>query len=84
MSNVTVLGAGIAGCGAVYQLAAEGVASTMYEQKPYAGGHTASFHHQEGFIFDDGPHISFTANERIQRLLAENVNKPIGCLFNGE
>jgi protoporphyrinogen oxidase len=75
MSNVIVLGAGIAGCGAVYQLAAEGVSSTMFEQKPYAGGHTASFHHREGFIFDDGPHISFTTNERIQCLLAENVNQ---------
>jgi protoporphyrinogen oxidase len=38
------------------------------------GGHAATFHHPEGFVFDDGPHISFTADRRIQGLLAANVN----------
>jgi len=46
----------------------------MYDKNPYIGGHTASFETDDGFIFDDGPHISFTEDERIQELLAENIN----------
>jgi len=54
MTQVVILGAGMAGFGAAHRLHGEGVGSVMYEQKPYHGGHTASFH-RDGFIFDDGP-----------------------------
>ena len=33
--------------------------TVLYEKNPYHGGHTAS-HHMDGFIFDEGPHVSFT------------------------
>lgn len=73
MTKVAILGAGIAGLGASYFLNSEGIRPTVYEKEPYYGGHTASFNHN-GFIFDDGPHISFTKNKRIQKLFAESVN----------
>jgi len=73
MPRVAILGAGIAGLGASYFLNNEGIKSTVYEKESYFGGHTASFYH-DGFIFDNGPHISFTKNKRIQELFAESVN----------
>jgi protoporphyrinogen oxidase len=73
MTKVAILGAGMAGLGAAYRLRQEGVSSTVYDKLPYHGGHAASFVHEEGFIFDDGPHISFTKDERIQELFADSV-----------
>jgi protoporphyrinogen oxidase len=45
----------------------------MYEQRSYHGGHTASHSFEGGWTFDEGPHISFTKDERIQRLFEESV-----------
>lgn len=73
MTDVVILGAGMAGFGAAHRLHAEGVRPVMFEQKAWPGGHTASFHQAGGFIFDDGPHISFTKDERIQQLFADSV-----------
>jgi len=75
MSSVVILGAGMAGAGAAHRLHAEGMSSVMFEQKPYPGGHTASFRHPGGWVFDDGPHISFTKDERIQKMFAESVGQ---------
>ena len=72
--SVTVLGAGMAGFGAASHFHAEGVPATIYEEKPYFGGHTSSYTSPNGFTFDEGGHISFTKEERIQKLLADNVN----------
>jgi protoporphyrinogen oxidase len=72
--KISILGSGMAGCGAAHFLDAEGITSVMYDKNPYYGGHTASHHYDSGFTFDEGPHISFTSVERIQKLLAENVN----------
>src|SRR6516162_8572938 len=73
--NIVVLGTGMAGFGAAYRLHAEGVAPTMYDKNSYHGGHTASFRFESGFLFDMGPHISFTKDTRIQDLFAESVNQ---------
>jgi protoporphyrinogen oxidase len=73
-NDIAILGAGIAGFGAADRFFSEGIKSTMYERRSYYGGHTASFKFKEGFIFDDGPHISFTQNERIQKIFAGNVD----------
>ncbi|MEM8805104.1 MAG: FAD-dependent oxidoreductase [Cyanobacteria bacterium P01_G01_bin.38] len=75
MSEIAILGAGMAGFGAAHQLANEGVSAKIYDQKPYHGGHTASFKYEDKYIFDEGPHISFTKIERIQQLFADNVNQ---------
>ena len=75
MEKIVVLGTGMAGCGAAYRLRAEGRRAILYDRNPYFGGHTASFQHPEGFLFDIGPHISFTKDARIQELFAENVGQ---------
>jgi protoporphyrinogen oxidase len=73
--NIVVLGTGMAGFGAAYRLHAEGLTPVMFDKNSYYGGHTASFRSERGFLFDVGPHISFTKDSRIQELLAENVDQ---------
>lgn len=73
--NIVVLGSGMAGFGAAYRLNAEGISPVMYDKNSYHGGHTASFRNQSGFLFDIGPHISFTKDTRIQQLFAESVDQ---------
>lgn len=73
--NVVVLGSGMASLGAAYRLHAEGVTPTMYDKNEYCGGHTASFRFESGFLFDMGPHISFTKDPRIQDLFADSVDQ---------
>ncbi len=47
----------------------------MFDKNNYLGGHTASFRNSAGFLFDVGPHISFTKDVRIQELFAESVGQ---------
>ena len=75
MPNIVVLGSGMAGFGAAYRLHAEGITPVMYDKNHYYGGHTASFRNESGFLFDVGPHISFTKDTRIQNLFAESVDQ---------
>jgi protoporphyrinogen oxidase len=63
----------MAGFGAAMRLAAENRRPVVYDQNSYYGGHTASFRDAKGFLFDLGPHISFTKDERVQKFLADNV-----------
>ncbi|MEM1182707.1 MAG: NAD(P)-binding protein [Acidobacteriota bacterium] len=72
MSDVVILGAGMAGLGAAHRLRAEGVPSVIYDKNSYPGGHAASFRHGD-FTFDDGPHVSFTRDPRVQQLFADAV-----------
>lgn len=74
--NIAMLGSGMAGFGATYRLREEGLVPTIYDKNSYPFGHTVSFVHEDsGFIFDDGPHVSFTKDERIKALLAEFVQE---------
>ena len=73
MSTV-ILGSGMAGFGAMHRLQAEGLKPRLYDRASRCGGHTVSHRTDTGFTFDDGPHISFTKNERIQTLLADNID----------
>ena len=73
--NIVVLGTGMAGFGAAHRLHAEGITPVMYDKNAYYGGHTASFRYETGFLFDVGPHISFTKDPRIQELFADSVNQ---------
>lgn len=75
MPNIVVLGSGMAGFGAAYRLHSEGIKPVMYDKNDYLGGHTASFRSEPGFLFDVGPHISFTKDPRIQELFAESVDQ---------
>jgi protoporphyrinogen oxidase len=74
MPNIVILGSGMAGFGAAYRFHTKGITPVIYEGSPYYGGHTASFLYDSGFLFDIGPHISFTKDTRIQDLLAESVH----------
>jgi protoporphyrinogen oxidase len=73
--NVVVLGTGMAGFGAAYRLHADGITPVMYDKNAYYGGHTTSFRYETGFLFDVGPHISFTKDTRIQELFADSVDQ---------
>jgi protoporphyrinogen oxidase len=73
--NVVVLGSGMGGFGAAYRLHAEGIMPVMYDKNSYYGGHTTSVQYETGFIFDVGPHISFTKDARIQDLYADSVDQ---------
>ncbi len=65
----------MAGFGAAHRLHAEGITPVMYDKNSYYGGHTASFRYETGFLFDVGPHISFTKDTRIQELFADSVDQ---------
>lgn len=75
MPNIVILGSGMGGFGAAHRFHAEGITPVMYDKNDYHGGHTASFRYDSGFIFDQGPHISFTKDPRIQELFADAVNQ---------
>jgi protoporphyrinogen oxidase len=75
MERIAILGSGMAGFGAAHRLHEDGMPSIMYDKNAYHGGHTASFKHDSGFIFDEGPHVSFTKHERLQKLFAESVDQ---------
>ena len=75
MSNIIVLGSGMAGFGAAHRLHAEGVTPIIYDKNSHHGGHTASFRYDGGFLFDIGPHISYTKDSRIQELFADSVEQ---------
>lgn len=72
--TVAILGSGMAGCGAANRCSADGITPRMYDMNPHAGGHTSSFAHAGGFIFDIGPHISYTKDPRLQQLFAASVD----------
>jgi protoporphyrinogen oxidase len=73
MPHIVILGTGMAGFGAAHRLFAEGITPVMYDKNGFHGGHTASFRSDNGFLFDIGPHISFTKDTRIQELFADSV-----------
>ncbi|HEX4038292.1 MAG TPA: FAD-dependent oxidoreductase [Acidobacteriaceae bacterium] len=75
MEKIAILGSGMAGFGAAHRLHEEGMPSVVYDRNSYLGGHTASFRHETGFIFDEGPHVSFTKHERLQKYFADNVGQ---------
>jgi protoporphyrinogen oxidase len=73
MKRIAILGTGMAGFGAAHAAHTAGVRPVMYEMHDHIGGHTASYEFPGGWTFDEGPHVSFTDNARVQELLAANV-----------
>jgi protoporphyrinogen oxidase len=73
MKRIAILGTGMAGFGAAHAAHTAGVRPVMYDMHDHIGGHTASYEFPGGWTFDEGPHVSFTDNTRIQDLLAANV-----------
>ena len=67
----TILGAGLSGIASSYFLGHE--KCVVYEKNNYSGGHIYSEKIND-FIWDEGPHVSFTKNDFVKNLLANNVN----------
>jgi protoporphyrinogen oxidase len=80
VTDIIVIGTGMAGFGASHRLRAEGLRPVVYDKASYVGGHTASFLDAKGFVFDLGPHISFTKDARIQDLFAGIVDNQYEAL----
>jgi protoporphyrinogen oxidase len=73
MALTAVLGSGMAGMGASSRFRQERVPHVVFEASGHPGGHTASHRDPTGFVFDEGPHISFTKDSRMQDVFAANV-----------
>lgn len=71
---ITVIGTGFAGFGAGHLLEEVGEPYVVYDRNAHFGGHTASHELPGGFIFDQGPHVSFAKDERVKRILADAVD----------
>jgi len=70
METVTVLGGGISGLAVSYYLGRD--QCIIYEADSHYGGHVYS-EVEDGFVWDDGPHVSYTKNEYIQQLFVDLV-----------
>jgi protoporphyrinogen oxidase len=73
MALTAVLGSGMAGMGASSRFRQERVPHVVFEASGHPGGHTASHRDPTGFVFDEGPHISFTKDSRMQDVFAASV-----------
>jgi protoporphyrinogen oxidase len=74
MDPICILGTGMAGYGAAHRLQEMGTPAVLFDRKSHYGGHTASFCFEGKYVFDEGPHVSFTKHERLQKLFAANVD----------
>lgn len=63
--KVTIIGSGLAGVAACDRLMKAGAEPTIYEAEEYWGGHTHT-EVVEGFVFDEGPHVSFTTDDQVR------------------
>lgn len=71
--GIVILGSGMAGYGAANALHDMNIKARLYDKRPRPGGLTSSFTHGDGFIFDEGVHISFTKSERVKTLFAQSA-----------
>lgn len=65
--KVTIIGAGMAGLAASDRLRQLGIQAHVYEARSVWGGHTHS-DNRDGFVFDEGPHVSFTKDDAVRAL----------------
>ena len=68
--TTVILGAGMAGLSTSFHLGHD--RCRVYEANPYYGGHVHT-RVRDGFIWDDGVHISFSKNEYVRKLFADSV-----------
>jgi protoporphyrinogen oxidase len=71
---VSILGSGMAGFGAWHRLQRERHDVVLYDKNLYPGGHTFTWVDPRGFLFDEGPHVSFTSDDAIREILADAVD----------
>ncbi|MDU4961135.1 MAG: FAD-dependent oxidoreductase [Sporomusaceae bacterium] len=83
MSNVVILGAGIAGISAAYHAGKLNIDAIVYEAEEKYGGLLDNFT-IEGFRFDKAVHLSFTKDAYVRSLFAQtsyHTHKPISYNF---
>ena len=71
MDTVTILGAGIAGIAVSFHVGHDHC--VMYESDERYGGHIYSAV-ENGFVWDDGPHVQFTKSDYVRETWAEAVD----------
>ncbi len=74
MKKIVIMGAGMAGYGAANKIKEENKEAVIFEKEDHYGGHCSSYVFDDKWIFDDGPHISFTKSERVREIFAGNLN----------
>lgn len=74
VSGTAVIGSGFAGIAAGQALADAGAPVEIFEARPYWGGHTHS-EVVDGFTFDEGPHVSFTMDDRVKAAFARGAGE---------
>lgn len=72
--NVAIIGSGVAGLAALDKLLDADLRACAYEAQPTWGGHTRS-DLVEGFTFDEGPHVSFTKDDRVRETFARGAGE---------
>jgi len=68
METVMIIGAGVAGLSAGYQLSQKGMKVVVVEKEDRVGGLARSFQYGE-FIFDVGPHRFHTDDQKVLRFI---------------
>lgn len=71
---VVIIGTGMAGLGAAHVMRHSGVPYELVDKRGHPGGHTSSWENPQGFIFDEGPHISFTTNDHVKEVLEKALD----------
>lgn len=86
-STLTILGAGVTGLSASWH--SKPRSSVIYESSNHAYGHAMS-RASKGFVWDEGPHISFTQNSYARALLSKStagelleVDAAVGSYYSG-
>lgn len=67
----TILGAGLSGLSCSYHIGHE--QCKIFESQMHPGGHIFSYE-KDGFVWDEGPHVSFTQHDYVKNLFAKSVN----------
>jgi len=71
---VVIIGTGMAGLGAAHVMRHSGVSYELVDKRGHPGGHTSSWENPQGFVFDEGPHISFTTNDHVKGVLEKALD----------
>lgn len=89
MENIVIVGAGVAGLTAGYQLSQQGMKVTVVEKEDRPGGLARSFRYGD-FIFDVGPHRFHTDDPNVLRFIrmvlgpdATTIPRSSGVYFFG-
>jgi len=69
----TILGAGLSGLSVADHLRKNNVPFTLFEAKSHGGGHIYS-EKVDGFVWDEGPHVSFTRYDYVKAYFAGNCD----------